>query len=235
MKKEDNIPYCKTCFKDFDTVFKKLTDEELSILHKNKIYLKNKRGASIYNEGDNINGIYCVSDGILKIFKTGIDGREQIIAFAKKGDIIGYRSILSKERACSTAKVISDAQLCFIPINSFLSFIKNNSDFAIAVMNKTCKELGEANSYITDIAQKTVRERLAEILLKLEINFGTDADKILQITLTREELANIVGTATESVIRLLSEFKKDKIINLEGRKIIILEKQKLTNISNSFY
>ncbi len=94
-------------------------------------------------------------------------------------------------------------------------------------MKLTCQELGEANSYILDIAQKTVRERLAEVLILLKNKFGLDENKTLNISLTREELANIVGTATESVIRLLSEFKDDDFVELNGRKIKILDLQGL--------
>ena len=101
-------------------------------------------------------------------------------------------------------------------------------------MKLTCHELGEANSYITDIAQKTVRERLAEVLIKLVEDFGVDNQKFLRISLTREELANIVGTATESVIRLLSEFKSDMLVELNGRKIKILNIKGLEKISNVF-
>jgi CRP-like cAMP-binding protein len=101
-------------------------------------------------------------------------------------------------------------------------------------MQTTCKELGEANTFITDIAQKTVRERLAEVLLKLRDTFQYDQEGVLLISLTREELANIVGTATESVIRLLSEFKHDKLIDLNGRKIKLLDIKRLEKISNAF-
>jgi len=85
-----------------------------------------------------------------------------------------------------------------------------------------CRELREANDFITDIAQKSVRERLAEVLLLLRENFDLDHQNTLQISLTREELANMVGTATESVIRLLSEFRQDNLIELQGRKIKFL-------------
>ena len=102
------------------------------------------------------------------------------------------------------------------------------------LMQLTCKELGEANAYITDIAQKTVRERLAEILIHLKNDFGLDENNILQISLTREELANIVGTATESVIRLLSEFKQDQLIELNGRKIRIQDEAGLIRIGNLY-
>ena len=95
-----------------------------------------------------------------------------------------------------------------------------------------CRELREANDYITDIAQKTVRERLAEVLLLLKENFELDNQNTLQISLTREELANMVGTATESVIRLLSEFKQDKLIELQGRKIKFLDIANLRRVAN---
>jgi CRP-like cAMP-binding protein len=175
-----------------------------------------------------------VEKGIVKIFKTGFDGKEQILMFARHGDIIGYRSVLANELACTTAKMIEDGLLCFIPADLLLEFVKNNTSFSYEIMKMACKELGSANQYITDLAQKSVRERLAEILLHLADKFGISENNLLNIILTREELANIVGTATESVIRLLSEFKHSGLIELQGRKIKILDKKGLKHISNSF-
>ena len=109
MKNRDQIPVCDNCFNDLDTVFKHLTPEEHARIDKDKVCNSYKRGNIIYHEGSRTNGFYCINSGVVKIFKTGIDGREQIIAFAKKGDIIGFRSILSNELACSSAKVIDDA------------------------------------------------------------------------------------------------------------------------------
>ena len=234
MKNRDKIPTCDNCFTDLDTVFKHLTPEEHAVIDKDKVCNFYKRGNIIYHEGTRTNGFYCINSGVVKVFKTGIDGREQIIAFAKKGDIIGFRSILSNELACSSSKVIDDAVLCFVPGETLISLVKTNGNFSMAMMQKTCKELGEANSFITDIAQKTVRERLAEVLLHLKDIFDLDADLVLQISLTREELANIVGSASDSVIRLLSEFKHDKLIDLNGRKIKLLDIKQLEKISNAF-
>jgi CRP-like cAMP-binding protein len=217
-----------------DSIFKHLIKEELDKLNIEKTTDVFKRGTVIYHEGSRITGCYCIQEGIIKIYKTGIDGKEQIIRFARKGDLIGFRSVLSKELACTTAKVIDDAVACFIPADTFIELIKSNGNFALELLHLTCRELGEANEYITDIAQKTVRERLAEILIRLKNDFGLDKNKVLQISLTREELANIVGTATESVIRLLSEFKQDRLIELSGRKIIILNETGLTRIANVY-
>ncbi|MEZ4999859.1 MAG: Crp/Fnr family transcriptional regulator [Bacteroidales bacterium] len=217
-----------------NSVFRNLSREEIEQINFEKEFKQFSRGEILYTEGGRISGIYCISKGIIKVFKTGIDGKEQIIRFAKKGDIIAYRSVLSNEPACTSAKVIEDAGVCFIPSNLLIAFVRENPSFAMEVMKLTCYELGEANSYITDIAQKTVRERLAEVILHLVDEFGLDEQNYLRISLTREELANIVGTATESVIRLLSEFKSDNLIELNGRKIKILNKKNLEKISNLF-
>ena len=103
-----------------------------------------------------------------------------------------------------------------------LFLIQSNWQFSHHMLQIVCRELREANDFITDIAQKSVRERLAEVLLLLRENFDLDHQNTLQISLTREELANMVGTATESVIRLLSEFRQDNLIELQGRKIKFL-------------
>lgn len=233
-QQESHIPLCAKCSFETEGIFKNLTTEETDVLNFEKDFRHYKRGDILYQEGNRISGFFCINQGIIKVFKTGFDGKEQIIRFAKKGDIIAYRSVLSNEPACTSAKVIEDCQVCFIPTEILISFIKTNSTFALDLIRLACHELGEANSFITDIAQKTVRERLAEVLLFLVNEFGLDNDRYLKISLTREELANIVGTATESVIRLLSEFKADKLVELNGRKIRILNPGGLQKISNVY-
>ena len=235
MKQEEiHVPLCDRCSFESGSIFKYLNPEEVEALNFAKDFRYYKRGEILYQEGNRISGFYCVNSGIIKVFKTGFDGKEQIIRFAKKGDIIAYRSVLSNELACTSAKVIEDCQACFIPSEILISFIKTNPAYALELLKLACHELGEANSFITDIAQKTVRERLAEVLLFLVNDFGLDNDQFLNISLTREELANIVGTATESVIRLLSEFKSDSLVELNGRKIKILNTRGLEKISNVF-
>ncbi len=233
MKKQDEIPTCNDCFNDINSIFRHLTPEQMNLLFYSIVPRLYQKGEILYHEGRRINGIYCIISGIVKIFKTGFDGKEQIIMFGKQKDIIGYRSVLAKELACTTAKIIEEGNLCFIPADILLQFVKENTGFSYEIMKLACKELGDANQYITDLAQKSVRERLAEILLHLVDKFGTD-NKVLNITLTREDLANIVGTATESIIRLLSDFKQSRLIELQGRKIKILDMNALQHISNAF-
>jgi CRP-like cAMP-binding protein len=235
MKQEEiPVPYCDKCAFETGSIFKHLSPEEVEMINFEKEFRQYKRGDILYHEGSRISGFFCIHSGIIKVFKTGLDGKEQIIRFAKHGEIIAYRSVLSNELACTSAKVIEDCNVCFIPAEILILLVKSNSTFAHELLKLACHELGEANSFITDIAQKTVRERLAEILLLLVAEFGLDNQNYLQIALTREELANIVGTATESVIRLLSEFKNDGLLELQGRKIKILNTKGLEKISNFF-
>lgn len=227
-----HVPFCDKCALPINAIFRYLTKDESDRINFIKDFRTFKKGTVLYKEGSRISGFYCINDGVIKVYKTGPDGKEQIIRFAKPGDIIAYRSVLSNEPACTTAKALEDCSACFVPSDALPSLVKNNPNFALELVKLICHELGEANAYITDIAQKTVRERLAEVLLKLSADFGLDENKFLKISLTREELSNIVGTATESVIRLLSDFKSDKLIELNGRKIKILDIKSLEKISN---
>lgn len=232
MKQNPVLPNCNQLAEKFGERFQNLKLEDMNLLFWDEDVHFYKRGSIIYSEGDSAKGCYFLFSGVLKVFKTGLEGKEQIIRFAKPGDLIGFRSVLSQERACTSAKVIEDSVVCFIPGNVLTKLIQENSNFAMELIQITCRELDEANDYITDIAQKTVRERLAEILIQLETAFGLTEDGTLKIALTREELANMVGTATESVIRLLSEFKSDKLIELQGRKIKFLDIPTLTRVAN---
>ena len=226
----ESIP-CDQCTIRSHPLFRHLSEKEVGEISHNKITESFKRGSIIYREGHRMKGFYCVQKGIIKIYKTGFDGKEQIVRFAQYGDIIGYRSVMTNEPACTTSEVLEESTLCHIPSELLMRLVKTNGEFAVELMKLTCKELGEANSYIADIAQKTVRERLAEVIILLVDGFGEDEEGILNISLTREELSNIVGTATESIIRLLSEFKSDRLIGLNGRKIKILDKPGLKFIA----
>lgn len=234
MKKNVVLPSCEEGAAKFSMTFKKLSQDELNfIFFNNGLDLYNK-GEVLYSEGSRIKGCFFVYSGILKVYKTGAEGKEQIIRFAKEGDLVGFRSVINQELACTSSKVLTDAVLCYIPGSTLTQLIKGNSEFAYELIRLACKELGESNCYLTDIAQKSVKERLAEVIYNLVSDFGLDDENILNITVTREELANIVGTATESVIRLISEFKSERILESKGRKLRILNKEMLKEISNSF-
>ena len=190
----------------------------------------------MFNEDNIPLGIYCLSKGAIKLTRSNKDGKEQIIRFAREGEFLGYRALIADERLVATATCIEDTICCFIPKNVFLELLEKNSQINKYMLKSLCHDLGIADERIQSLAQKSVRERLAETLLFLQITFqdeNTLDESLIAVTLPREDIANIVGTATETVIRLLSEFKADKLIDMEGKKIRILNKSALERISHA--
>jgi len=193
-----------------------------------------KKGQIIMHEGSRPNGVYCLHSGKAKLFRLGTEGKEQIIRLVTNGDLIGYRSLLSGEQLSASVQVLEDTHACFIPRSEMFLIIENDPKFSLEIMKMACHELGMASKLITNLAQKTVRERLAEVLLIIKTTFGLDDEGNINVSLTREEIANMVGTATESVIRLLSEFKEDGFIYLKGRKIRVLDEQALIKVGHVY-
>lgn len=148
--------------------------------------------------------------------------------------MIGYRSLLLGEEFQAKAEAMTDLDAEFIPSALFMNLLENDSKVSYAMLQKFAYELGESSNTITNLAQKTVRERLAEVLLLLEQKLGTDPEGFIKISLTREEIANLIGTATESAIRLISEFKSDQLIEVEGRNMKILNREKLAKLAHVF-
>lgn len=214
-------------------LFNELSTEELNRLDYDKTCASYGKGSVVYKERSRLNGFYCILSGIVKIYKIGINGKEQIIRFAKKGDIIGYRSLISQEMACSSTKVIDKAILCHVPYATLLFLIHSNWKFSKSMLQIMCMELKASNDYIINLTQKSLRERLAEILLMLKADFELDNQNILQISLKRIELADMVGVAPESVIRALSELRQDKMIEMKGKRIQFLDIPALQSVANS--
>ena len=234
MKKKFDTPHCESCLSRDVSIFSDLTDEEIMDLNSSKRCNIYEKGKVIFHEGNRVHGIYCVSKGKIKLYQLGAEGKEQIIRFGLPGDVIGYRALLSDEPLSASAESIEDAVVCFVPKEHVFKMLRENQSFNFKMLKELSHELGESVKTITDLAQKPVRERLAETLLMLKDTFDLDDEKTIQVKLSREELANIVGTATESVIRLLSEFKKEGLIAIEGRNIKLLDLPAISKTANIF-
>jgi len=219
-------PYWKN-----QSILRHLDDDELAYMEKSAQIIHYKKNNVIFLQGKRIAGCYMVLSGIVKQFKTGVEGKEYILRLAKPFEILGFRSVLSNEPACNTSTVIEDSVVYYIPKECLHHLVITNGNFALDLLQIACRELEESHSMITEIAQKSVRERLAELLLMLKNKFGVNEDSHLNIVLSREEYANIVGTATESIIRLLSEFKSERYIDLSGKKIAILNEKALERVA----
>ncbi len=205
---------CENCIVREFSSLKALNKEELLKMADCKTSVTIKKGELIFEEGDNVNGIYCVKDGICKLTKLSPNGKDHIVKLVKKGELLGQRSLISDEPVNLSAFAIEDMEVCFIPKSEILGFFDSNNKFSMNVMKTICGDLKEADETMVNLAQKSVKVRLAITLLYLEDTFGKNEDNSLKIKLSREELASLIGTATESCIRLLSEFNKLEMIEL---------------------
>jgi CRP/FNR family transcriptional regulator len=227
---------CKNCDAKSISFLSYCDEEEFDLISKAKSCSHYKKGQSIFYEDNIPLGIFCLSKGAVKLTKSNKDGKEQIIRFAKEGEFLGYRALIADEPLVATATCIEDTICCFIPKNVFFELLEKNNRINKHMLKSLCHDLGIADERIQSLAQKSVRERLAETLLFLQKTFQNDSlidESLISVTLPREDIANIVGTATETVIRLLSEFKADKLIDMEGKKIRILNKPSLERISHA--
>jgi len=222
---------CEQCIVRQFSSLKALSKDELLRMAECKTSYTIKKGELIFEEGEMTNGIFCVKDGVCKMTKLSANGKDQIVKLVKAGELLGQRSMISEEPANLSAVALEDMEVCFVPKSEILQFFNQNNQFSMNVMKTICGDLKEADDHMVSMAQKSVKERLAETLLYLEDTFGNNEDGSLRIQLSREELAGMIGTATESCIRLLSEFNKNGWVDLTGKKITIKNKNQLKKLS----
>lgn len=225
---------CENCIiRQFNSL-RALSKEELKEVSDSKTTRKIKKGESIFEEGDKLNGVFCVRDGVSKLSKLSANGKDQIVKLATKGEVIGQRSVIAEETTNLSAIAVSDMEVCFIPKESITHTLQKNPNFTLEVLRHMAHDLKEADDVIVNMSQKTVKQRIAEAILYLKNNFGEDAEGFLALTLSREDISNVVGTATESAIRIISEFKKKGFINTSGKKIGIKNERKLIELVEGF-
>ncbi len=221
---------CENCGAKKNSLFADCNSEQTTDLNSNKSCSYYKKNQGLFLEGSIPRGIYCINKGKVKVFTLGDEGKEQIIQIAGEGEVLGFRSIFSGEPYKVSATTLEDANICFIHRENFLNMIDTNSALRNALLKELSKELGEQAEFITNMAQKSVRERLAFVLLILKDVYKDDP-----INLSREDLANFVGTATETLIRLLKEFKEDGYIDIATRKLTLLNTQSLIKLAGNHH
>jgi CRP/FNR family transcriptional regulator len=217
---------CSNCKSKSQSLIENLNPEELNNLERNRGCSFYKKSDYLFLEGSYPRGVYCLNHGKVKIFARGDEGKEQIIHIAIPGEIIGFRAMLSGDPYRLSAETIEECSVCFISKDEFFKMMDSNSEFRNEIIKGLSKELGERAVSITEMAQKSVRERLAVGLLQLKEIYGTEP-----INLSREDLANFIGTATETLIRLLKEFKDEGVIETQTRKVTILKSDRLHQLA----
>ncbi len=198
---------------------------------KSKNYRKNE---TIFTNRTKPNGIYYLNEGKVKKYKVDNDGREQIIYIYSSGEFFGYSAILSNEPYGDTTLALENSLISFISKEDFLDILDQSPVFSRLLLKSLSHEFSVMANLIAVLSYRTVRERAALSLLILHNKYKSNDTKEVFITLSRVDLANMVGTARETLARILHDFKQEKLIQLEGRKITLINFEQLAHIAN-FY
>ena len=235
--KHKHAPY--RVFGDCDlthqSLFSCLSDQQMELFNQRKDCLFFPKGQPVFNEGSYPLGIYGIDKGKVIVEDSGDDGKMQILRLAKAGDLLGYRALFCHEKYNASAVAIEDSNLVFIPKDVFFEVLSSNMKLAMGIIQLLTNDLKQAENHLTELAQRPVRERLARGLLFLKETYGFEENSdTINVLLTREEIADLVGTATETTIRLLSDFKSEEIIGFVGKKIRIIDQNKLKRTANLY-
>ena len=225
---------CENCIVRQLNELRTLKKYELKKISKSKVTKKIKKGETLFDENEKLNGVFCIKSGVSKLSKMSDNGKDQIVKFVSKGDLLGQRSVISEETTNLSAIALNDMELCFIPKNNLKECINDNVAFTKAMLVHMASDLKFADDIIVNMAQKNVIQRIAESLKYLEDNFGVDSDGFISILLTREDISSVVGAAKEACIRTLTKLKKEGVIVTDGKKIKIINSTQLNRIIEGF-
>lgn len=217
------------------SVLANLPEDELAALTENMSEEIYKKGQIIFREGGYPTGIYLVLEGKVKKYKVDKEGREQIIYLANKGELLGYHALLSEERFPDAAAVIENSKIAFIPKADFLEVLDKSKELSMRLLKTLSHEFAVFANSIFLIGQKSVRERFAMqlVLMREKYKESFVPGMAVEINMSREDLASLVGTARENIVRILKDFKDEGILETKGRRIIILDVHKLLTVAST--
>ena len=209
-----------------------LTLEQREFLAQNFTVQKFKKNETIYCEGETPMHLMCLLSGKVKIYKEGVGGRSQIIRVMKDKEYFAYRAYFAEENFVTAAAAFEPCTICLIPMPAIMKLLAENNELAMFFIRQLSIDLGISDERTVNLTQKHIRGRLAESLLFLKDSYGVEEDGFtLSIYLSREDLANLSNMTTSNAIRTLSNFATEKLIAIDGRKIKIIEEDKLRKIS----
>lgn len=228
----DSDQVFENLFKGEDCIFNLLNPEEKAILEKTHDLTRYKKNEFVYREGDMPVGMQYLKEGMVKLIKEGVSGREQIIRMITRNGLIGYRSLIAGEPHNGTTIAIEDSEIITISPDILYNVLLRNYNFSLALLKDLALELGFSHHRTVSLTQKHIRGRLAESILLLIEKYGFEHDnKTLRVYLPREDLANLSNMTSSNAIRTLSIFAVEKVIAMDGRKIKVINLEKLERIS----
>lgn len=206
--------------------------EELHELSKDRKCKNYKKKEIIFFEGDYPNYLYFIHRGKVKTFKTNEEGKDYITGLHKEGDFFGYVPLLENSNHMESAMTMEDSEICLVPKNDFASLVYKNKEVSRKFIQILSQNVRETEDRLVRLAYNSVRKRVAESLLLLQDRYQNDNASQFKMSIPREDLANIVGTAKETVIRTLSDFKEEGLVQIKGSQIMIVDPEKLKKIKN---
>ncbi|SHL37748.1 transcriptional regulator, Crp/Fnr family [Chitinophaga jiangningensis] len=227
------FPIDKWDFKS-ESIMHDLPQEVYELLEKHKSEQIYKKNNVLFREGTFPSGIFFIARGKVKKYKTDKEGKEQIIYLAGPGELVGYHAILSGDRYPDSAAVMEDSVISFIPKEDFIKAVEFSPVLNYRLLKTLSHEFGVLANNLTMIAHKTVKERLAVqlIIIREKYKLSNTGEGLIEINISRDDLANLVGTARENVVRVLTEFKNEGILETRGRKIMVQDVNRLVTIAN---
>lgn len=218
-----------------DSIFKNIPTELRLFLESQMIDKTYRKGQPIFLEGSYPAGIYYLKEGLIKKYKTDHAGKEHVLSLCSEGELIGYSALLCNEPYPDSTAAVETSKLGFLPKEIFLKATNESISLMSCLLSSLSHEFSVMVNSVMVFAHMTVRERLSLSLLILSEKFRKkNKSDLVEIVLSREDLANMVGTATETLVRLLQELKKEGIIGIDGKKITVLKGKTLIEMSK-FY
>ena len=206
--------------------------QELRHLAENKRTHTYKKKESIYNENTYPGGVYFLESGRAKARRINDLGKEYITELYKVGDFFGYADLLKGTAYQDSVIALEDSVVSFIPKHDFFKLLESDRNLAGKFITMLSNEVKEREESLLKLAYNSVRKRVAEALIYLHEIYGKDGEELFSISMAREDIAGIVGTATETVIRTLSDFKDEKLISMKGSIITIISLDRLKRMKN---
>jgi len=224
MKKKNNNCDLKSCF-----LCRQCLPEWLPAVQAQRKNLYFKKGELIFQEGEEVKGIYFVYSGTVKVHKKWGTEKELIIRFAQKGDIFGHRGLGQEHHYPISATAIEPVSVCFVDLEFFQTTLKVNQEFMYGLLLFFAGELQESERKMRNLAHMQVKGRVAQALISLEEKFGRSPEGHIGITLSRQDLASLVGATYETVFRIINELAQEELIGLDAKNIAIIDAVKLTD------
>jgi CRP-like cAMP-binding protein len=223
---------CMNCWVKRLSLMRDLSQEELRVANDERVFEQYQAGEVIFEEGTPSRGLFCLNYGKVKIVRSGLGDNDPIIALKKPVEFMGMKALFLEKNHSSSAIALEPCGICIIPRDGFLEIVKNNNDLSLKVVQLLSKELEAADKRMINLTQKHLRGRLADALLLLLDHFGTmDDEKTLAAQLKRADLAALANMTPANAIRILSEFTKEHILEVDRRNIKLLNLDKLKEIS----